>query len=104
MNPPFDKPVHACLRSNENAKSLQISNIITAVRNELVAALDGIEVYRKDEEVYHFVWHVRKARYSLEIDLEEEAVFVTETYTTQIFAFHQLDALREALRQILRKT
>ena len=58
-----------------------------------------VEVFREEEKIYQFVWNVNTKRYSLEIDLKDNCIFLTHLYTTYIFDFNQLEALCVKIRE-----
>lgn len=71
--------------------------LFLSVRHALNEGFTVVEAFREDEQVYQFVWNVDSKRYSLEIDLEDNTIFLTHLYKTTIFDFPQLEVLLSEL-------
>lgn len=58
-----------------------------------------IDVYHDDQCTHQFIWMggEEKKRYTLSVDDNEDAVFITRIETTLIYEFYQWDEIKDVL-------
>lgn len=67
-----------------------------------------IDVYHEDQKSHQFIWSVyepgvslKMKRYSLKVDSELDAVFLTHLNKTRIYEFYQWDEIKDAIASTL---